>query len=168
MGSPSPLAQVGLPGDPADYAIRRRQVITGATTLTVAQSGALCVWNSATGYTFTLPVITANDVGTWFDFFVSVTNTATACKIITGAASSFLIGEVLTYIEATTPGANPGPKGFSFNGTTHVACTMGGSDTTAGGVAGTRVRVEALSATQWAISGTVVAAGTIVTPAATS
>jgi hypothetical protein len=167
MGSPNQQEQQGTLSI-ADALNRKRVVITGATTLTTAQSGALCVWNSATGYTFTLPAITANFVGTWFDFQVQVTNTATACKIITDAATTFLLGSVHTIIIATTPGANAGPKAFAFDGTTHVACTMGGTDTTAGGVTGTRIRVEALSATQWAISGTVIAAGTIVTPAATS
>lgn len=167
MGSPNQQEQQGT-FSTADAQPRKRLVLTGAQTLTTAQSGALCVWNSATGYTFTLPAITANYVGTWFDFHVQVTNTGTACKIITDAATTFLVGSVLTSVIATTPGANPGPKAFAFDGTTHVACTMGGSDTTAGGVTGTRVRVEALSATQWSISGSIIAAGTIVTPAATS
>ncbi len=149
-------------------ATKKRQVITGATTLTTAQSGSLCVFNSATGYTFTLPAITADTVGTWFDFAVSVTNTATACKIITDAATTFIAGGVITFVDATTPGANPGPKGFSFNGTTHVAATFGGADTTSGGLAGTAVRLIAVSPTRWVISGNVFAAGTIVTPAATS
>jgi len=167
MGSPNQQEQQGTLAI-ADTQSRKRLIAVGATTLTTAQSGTLCLWNAAAGYTFTLPAITANDVGTWFDFQVQVTNTSVACKIITGAASSFLLGSVLTSVIATTPGANPGPKAFAFDGATHVACTMGGSDTTAGGVTGTRIRVEALSATKWAISGSIIAAGTIVTPAATS
>lgn len=169
MGSPNQQEAQGTYGrDQVTVQATRRQVLTGAQTLTTAQSGALCLFNSATGYTFTLPAITANDIGTWFEFLVTTTNTATADKIITDAATTFLKGEVLVYVDNTTPAANPGPKGFSFNGTTHVACTMGGADTTAGGVAGTRVRVEAISTTIWSITGTIVAAGTIVTPAATS
>lgn len=168
MGSPNQQEAQGT-WDRDVAQARKRQVITGATTLTTAQSGALCVWNSATGYTFTLPTITADTVGTWYDFLVQVTNTATANKVVTGVpASQFILGSVHTLVIATTPGANPGPKAFAFDGTTHVACTMGGSDTTAGGVTGTRIRLEAVSATQWMITGTIIAAGTIVTPAATS
>lgn len=149
-------------------ATKKRQILTGAQTLTVSQSGALCLFNSATGYTFTLPAITTEDIGTWFEFVVTVTNTATACKIITDAATTFLKGEVLTYVDATTPSSTAGPKGFAFNGSTHVACTMGGADTTTGGVAGTRVLVQAVSTTLWMIHGQIAAAGTIATPAATS
>ena len=167
MGSPNQQEAQGT-WDRSTALTVKRNIITGATTLTTAQSGSLCVWNSATGYTFTLPTITADTIGTWFDFQVQVTNTATACKVITASASTFIVGSVHTLVIATTPGANPGPKGFAFDGTTHVACTMGGSDTTAGGVTGTRIRLEALSSTLWAISGTIYGAGTIVTPAATS
>lgn len=147
---------------------RKRPVITGATTLTTAQSGALCLWNSATGYTFILPAITANTVGTWFDFVVTVTNTATACKVITDAATTFITGSPLTYINNTTPGANPGPKGFLFDPAASIAVVMGGSDTTAGGIAGTHITLTAVSATLWVVTGQIVGAGTIVTPASAS
>lgn len=147
---------------------RKRQVLTGAQTLTTAQSGALCLWNSATGYTFTLPVVTADDIGVNFDFLVTVTNTATGIKVITDAATTYIKGEVHTFVDATTPAAGPGPKGFSFNGTSHIAFLAGGADTTTGGVCGTRIRLEAISTTIWAITGNVVAAGTIATPASTT
>ncbi len=168
MGAPNPEYQIGLPFPAASIQNVKRQILSGAQTLTVAQSGSLCLFNAAAGYTFTLPIITADNVGTWFEFFCSVTNTSVAAKILTGAASSFLVGAVLSSTVAATPSATLGPKAFSFDGATHVACTMGGTDTTAGGVIGTRVKVLALSATQWQIDGVLIAAGTIVTPAATS
>ncbi len=151
--------------DQAQY--RKRQVLTGAQTLTAGQSGALCLFNSATGYTFTLPIITVDNIGMTFDFLVTVTNTATADKIITGQATDLMVGEVLSFVEATTPGANPGPKGFPFL-TDKIACTMGGTDTTTGGVSGTRVTLTAVALLKWHISGLVACAGTIATPAATS
>lgn len=163
------LSGAGTPGGTLQsIAGAKRQVISGATTLTAAQSGALCLFNTAAGYTFTLPVITADNVGMWFEFLWTITNTSAATKIITGQATDLMIGGVITYVDATTPGANPGPKGFSFNGSTHIAFTCGGSDTTAGGLAGTRVVLHATALLKWTISGTVFAAGTIVTPAATS
>lgn len=166
MGSPNPLYQVGIAADPADVLIRRREVISGATTLTTAQSGALCIWNAAAGYTFTLPAITANTVGTWFDFAVTVTNTSSNHKLITDAATTFLKGSVFQAVEDTTPGANPGPKDFLLNGSTHVAITMNG--TTTGGLYGTFIRAIAISPTQWFVTGYIKASGTIATPAATS
>jgi len=160
MGSPNQQEQQGTLSS-SDTMARKRLITTGAQTLTVAQCGTQCLFDAAAGYAYTLPVITANDVGTWFEFFTTVSCTSVAQKIITGAASSFLIGEVLMYTTATAS-----PAGFAFNGTTHVACTMAG--TTSGGLIGTYVRVVAISATQWLISGTILGSGTIITPAATS
>lgn len=145
--------------------VRHTIPLTAATTLTAAQSGALCVWTTATGCTATLP---APVIGLWYEFLVAVTNTGTACKVITDAATTFIGGSPLTYINNTTPGANPGPKGFLFDSAASVAVVMGGTDTTAGGIAGTRIRLECVSATLWIVSGNIVAAGTIVTPASAS
>lgn len=134
-----------------------------ATTLTASQSGAVCFWDAAAGFTYTLP---APVVGLRFTFLVSVTATSSNHKLITDAGTTFLKGSVLQAVEDTTPGANPGPKDFLFNGSTHVACTMNG--TTTGGLFGTRIEVIAISSTVWAITGYVKASGTIATPAATS
>lgn len=165
MGVPN-LQEVQNTFDRDVVATRKRSVITGATTLTTAQSGSICLWNTAAGYTFTLPAITADTVGTWFDFLVTTTVTSSNHKLITDAATTFLKGSLFMAVEDTTPGANPGPKDFLFNGTTHVACTMNGSTT--GGLFGTHIRVVAISTTQWAIVGYVKGSGTIATPAATS
>lgn len=164
MGSPYPELQVNA-WSREQGAPRKRQVLTGAQTLTVAQSGALCLWNTAAGYTFTLPVITADDVGVWFEFLGTITNTSVAMKVITGAATSYIIGMPITYVGATTPAANPGPKGFALNGSSNIAIIMGGTDTTAGGVGGVWLRLTAISAVLWHAAGLIPAAGTIVTQA---
>lgn len=164
---PQMAGAFGIDDQLALFQTRRRPVVSAAATLTVAQSGSLCVWPAATGFTYTLPAIGDIDTGTFFDFFVAVTNTSVANKVIC-SSGEFLLGAVITSTVAATPSATLGPKAFSFDGTTHLACTMGGSDTTAGGVAGSSFRVRALNTTQWLISGTIIAAGTIVTPAATS
>ena len=148
-------------------ALSKRNIITGATTLTMPQSGSLCLFNTAAGYTFKLPVITAETVGAFFDFLWTITNTGTACIINTDAATTFIGGGVLTFVDATTPGANPGPKGFSFNGSSHNSFSAGGGDTTKGGLMGSRVRFTALDTTHWIIEGALFAAGTIATPATT-
>lgn len=145
--------------------IRQVIPITGARTLLANESGAICVWTTATGATVTLP---APVIGLWFEFMVAVTNTGTAIKVITDAATTFIGGGCLTFIDNTTPGANPGPKGFLFDSAASVAVLMGGSDTTAGGVAGTRFRLTCVSATLWIVEGNIRAAGTIVTPASAS
>lgn len=147
---------------------RRLVVADGAQTLTTAQSGALCLFNNATGFTYTLPAITANTVGTWFEFECAVTNTGTVAKVITDAATTFLLGAVWLGVSDTTPAAGPGPKSYACNGTTHRAINQGGSDTTTGGVIGSCFKVTAISATQWVIEGFLLGAGTIASPVATS
>lgn len=148
----------------------KRHIIstTAARTLLANESGALCLWPAAAGFTYTLPIITAANIGMWFEFLCTVTNTSVACKVITGQATDLMVGNVMSGVEATTPAAGPGPKYFPFL-TDKIACTMGGSDTTAGGVAGTRIRLEAVALLKWSIVGNIICAGaTIVTPAATS
>lgn len=145
--------------------IRHVIPITAARTLLANESGSLCVWTTATGATVTLPVPV---IGLAYEFLVAVTNTGTAIKVITDAATTFIGGSPLTYINNTTPAANPGPKGFLFDSGGSVAVLMGGSDTTAGGIAGTRFRLTCVSATLWIVDGNIVAAGTIVTSASAS
>ena len=154
-------------GVTAPATLSKRNVITGATTLTMAQSGSLCLFNTAAGYQFKLPAITTDTIGAFFDFLCTITNTSTACTIITDASTTYIGGGVLTFVDAATPAANPGPKGFSFNGSSHNKVTMGGGDTTTGGLMGSRLHLEALDATHWIISGNVFAAGTIATCATT-
>lgn len=140
--------------------LHREIIREGVSTRTLlpAESGARACFDLAAGVVFTLP---APVEGMQFEFYSTVTITSNSAKIITNAASVFLLGEVFTYTTATASGA-----GFAFNGTTHVACTMNG--TTTGGIIGTKITVTAISATQWLIDGLIVGSGTIATPAATS
>ena len=150
----------GGPDGCAITGVHRDVAASGGSTRTLLakDSGAAELFDAAAGVVYTLP---PPIVGREFEFFVTVTITSNSAKIITDAATTFLLGEVFTYTTATASGA-----GFAFNGTTHVACTMNG--TTTGGVIGTWVRVKAISATQWFITGLIVGSGTIATPAATS
>lgn len=127
-------------------------------TLIPSESGGRFCFDLAAGVVFTLP---APVQGMQFEFYSTVTITSNSAKIITNAATVFLLGEVFTYTTATASGA-----GFAFNGTTHIACLMNG--TTSGGIIGTKVVVTAFSATQWLIEGLIVGSGTIVTPASTT
>lgn len=143
----------------------KADLITAAATLTVAQSGSVCLFNLAAGFLYTLPVITAADLGTRFRFIVTVSATSVAHKVIT-PASVFLIGQLLEGILDTTPAANPGPKFYTADGSASRSVSMAG--TTTGGLIGTDFNVIAISTTQWALSGVVAASGTIATPIATS
>lgn len=134
---------------------------TAATTLTMAQSGALVLMDAAAGFVITLPKPSLANIGAQFEFLQTVTQTSGSQKIITDAATTFLLGEVFTFTTATASGA-----GFAFDGSTHVSYLSNG--TTSGGIIGTSLKVTCLSATVWRITGMVVGSGTIVTPASTT
>lgn len=138
-----------------------RQVISsvGATrTLLAEESGALCLMDRAAGVVYTLPV---PKEGMFFEFQTTVTITSNAAKIITSAATEFLIGNLqMILVGAATTLA------VAANGTTIRAVSSNG--TTTGGVIGDRYRVLAISSTQWAIDGYVSGTGALATPFATS
>jgi hypothetical protein len=132
---------------------------SGATvTLTAAQSGALCLFDRALGIVFTLPAAAA---GLFFDFFTSVTITGGAAEVITAVGTVFMGGTIVMALEATTPGANPGPKFFTGNGTSHVKISSNGSTT--GGILGSKYRVQC-DGVNWFASGICLASGNIATP----
>lgn len=139
-----------------------RQVIqsVGSTrTLTAGESGSLCLFDDAAGHVYTLPT---PQEGLTFEFLVTVAVTSNAHKVITDAATTFLIGGgIMGDVTVATSGDY-----FEADGTTHVAVSTTG--TTNGGLVGERYKVVCISGTQWAIDGVFHGAGTLVTPFATS
>lgn len=139
-----------------------RQVIGDAAatrTLLPEESGALCLLDRAAGVVYTLPTPVA---GMQFEFLVTVAVTSNAHKVITAAATQFLIGgAIMGDVTIATSGDY-----FEADGSTHVAISANGSTT--GGLLGERYKVTAISATQWAIEGVLHGAGTLATPFATS
>lgn len=134
-----------------------RTVKTAAATLTEADSGALCVFATAAGYTYTLPSAVA---GLFFDFVVNVTITSSAAKVIT-ASGDFLIGNFIQSTDSTYTSAS-----HAANGTDIVS--WNGNGTTTGGYIGDWFRVTAISDSQWQIHGMGRATGSEATPFATS
>lgn len=141
---------------------QHREVIqsVGATrTLLPEESGALCLLDRAAGVIYTLPTPVE---GMTFEFLATVAVTSNAYKVITAAATQFLIGGI---IMGDVTVAQSGDY-FEADGTTHVALSAAGSTT--GGLLGERYKVVAISTTQWAIDGVCHGAGTLATPFATS
>ena len=140
---------------------QRGKVFSGAArTLDAADSGALCLFSTAAGYTYTLPAATAENIGVWFDFLITVTITSVAAKTIC-ASGDFIVGSFFQ-----SPDGTDAVAAHAFNGTTHVAISENG--TTTGGYAGGSYRLTVINATQWAIQGLGLATGSEATPAATS
>lgn len=141
---------------------QHRQVISGVgatRTLLADESGALCLLDRAAGVVYTLPAPVA---GMQFEFLASVAVTSNAYKVITDAATTFLVGgAIMGDVTIATSGDY-----FEADGTTIVALSANGSTT--GGLLGERYTVTAISSTQWAIEGVLHGAGTLATPFATS
>lgn len=148
-------------GRPVQVRGEHRAIIGDAVatrTLLDDESGALCLFDSASGVVYTLP---APVIGMQFEFATTVTITSNAAKIITNSASVFLLGAVqIILVAAATTLAAAG------NGTTHRAISSNG--TTTGGVIGDFYRVTAISATQWVVDGFISGSGALATPFATS
>lgn len=141
---------------------QHRQVISGegaTRTLLAEESGALCLFDRAAGIVYTLP---APAVGMRFEFLVTTAVTSNAHKVITNAATTFMVGGVIMGdVTIATSG-----DFFEADGTTIVALSADGS--TKGGLLGERYTLTCISSTQWAIEGVCHGAGTLATPFATS
>ena len=136
----------------------KKQILNGlgaTATVSVDDSFETVVLDRAAGIIVTLPLAVP---GLVYDFTASVSVTTNNYKIITGAATEFLVGGVSVLATGSTT--------FSGDGTTHRAVTMNG--TTTGGLAGTTIRFTCLSTTRWAVDGNIIGPGAQATPFATS
>lgn len=137
--------------------------VTADRQLKAEESGALVVFDIASGAVVTLP---APVEGMEFDFLVKTTITSNSAKIITDTiASEFIVGAIMFGADASASETTL-INAFAANGSTHVAVTSNG--TTTGGKRGTTLRLVGLSSTLWAISGVEIGSGAIATPFATS
>ena len=130
-----------------------REIITGVgTTRTLKQeeSGSLCILDQAATQTWTLPAPVA---GAQFELFWGIKCTGTH-KIVTNATTVFLVGAIMV-----GDGTTVGDSGdvFEANGTTIRAFATDGD--TKGGFIGSRLKLTAISTTQWAITGLMIGVG---------
>jgi hypothetical protein len=135
-----------------------------AVSLSVQQSGQQFVFDRAAGTTFTLPAPppVANGESIYFDFFVKTTASGGNYKVITNAATVFLMGSL---INIDTDSSNA-VAAWTADGTTIRAITMNGGTT--GGLLGTWFRIASISPTQWMVFGIDQGSGVVATPFATS
>lgn len=122
--------------------------VTATTrTLTAAESGSIVLF-AAVSTIITLPT---PSVGLYYTF-ISTVSAATNQEIDTSGAAVFLQGapNILVDNSATS-------KGFAGDGTGHVKYQMNGS--TKGGIIGSWMRVECVTATQWQVTGNLLGSG---------
>ncbi len=127
--------------------------------LTAAQSGAKILVDDAAGLDFTLPAIATAEIGTSFEFFVTVSVTSNNFRV-TAATGDLMTGSILLVDDTA---AYTAPQAVVKKpATTFLVMTMNG--TTTGGKIGTMVRFTATSATQWFVEGTANGSGVLATP----
>lgn len=146
--------------------INKANIVSGSgatVALNEEQSGSVILFDRAAGITVTLP---SAKVGLKYTFIVTTDLTSNSYKVITNSASQFLQGTIIAGVETTTPGANPGPKLFSGDGSNNVSITM--DATTKGALKGTRLIVECISSTVWHVSGISLSTSPVATPFANS
>lgn len=130
--------------------------IDGDTTLTLAQSGSLCLFTVADA-DVTLPAITADDAGVYFDFGTKIS--ATDQGII--AQSGDLLEGGLAIIDNDDSSATSAT--FFPDASDDLLITMNGT-TTGGEDTGSKLRVTADEEGHWYVEGLLVGSGAIVTP----
>jgi len=135
----------------------------GATrTLSVDETGSTVLLDRAAGIVVTLPLAVP---GLYYDFVVTTSVTTNSYKVITGAATEFLVGGY-TNVDTDTSNA---VAVFTGNGSTHIAVTQAAASTNStGGLIGSKLRFTCLSATRWMVEGIVQGAGSPATAFATS
>lgn len=135
-----------------------RHIVSGAATLTAAQSGALCIFNVAAATLFTLP---APVVGLNFEFYTAVTATGNH-KVITDAGTTFIGGSLVNVDDDSSNAV----AAWDGDGTTNVAITQNG--TTTGGLIGSHFKLTCVKSTLWVASGIIRGNGIVATPYAAS
>jgi hypothetical protein len=116
--------------------------------LTTAQSGRFILVDDAAGLDFTLPAIATAGIGTFFEFFVTVSVTSNLFRV-TAATGDLMVGSILLVDDTA---AYTAPQGIVVKpNTTFLVMSMNG--TTSGGKIGSHVKFTATSATQWCVTG---------------
>lgn len=136
---------------------------SGATvTLLASQSGQTVLMDRAAGIVFTLPAPASGSgaiagIGMKFRFLVTVSVSSNAYSIATSSGTIFLAGSIQQIIDASAVS-----EGQVADGSTTTTLAMNGGTT--GGLIGTVIEVECVSATVWMVSGTLVGVAALATP----
>ncbi len=124
---------------------REIELVTADDTLTAAESGKLFVFNDADGAVLTLPDSGGGDItGVWYDFYINVTATSNAHKVIcTDTGNEDIYGVAYTTDTDTS------------DAVAHFAALDGDSfdyisaDGTTTGIQGSSWRVTNIAADKW-------------------
>lgn len=148
--------------------IKRTVVDTGGAfaapiALTAAYSGKIILLDDAAGLDFTLPALTAAEVGITYTFRLIVEPTSNSYRW-TAQAADLLIGHIVIFDKDVAEGSTEALlQVMRPDVTDDLVCTITGSDDTQGSLVGGMVTFEALSATRWFVHGTLIGDGALAT-----
>lgn len=154
---------------------------TSAITLDSTYIGkVISVTPATSGTTITLPTLNAsanpvtsgpgqdpntlNNQGTSYTFFLAATATGSNFVKIITAAGNFLLGQIITGVDAAVSAGST--VMYAADGTAARSVNFNG--TTTGGIKGTFVTITAVTATTFMVYGKGIGSGTLATPFANS
>jgi hypothetical protein len=132
--------------------------------LTAADSGKTYLLDDAAGLDFTLPVISASNIGMTFRFVLVTEVTSNAYRFTAGEATDLLIGNVLIVDkDAATGDTNALISLFRPDVSNDVIITIAGADDTKGALVGGWLELEAVTAARWFVRGVLIGDGALAT-----
>jgi len=149
----STFNQIARKGSKLNQFVAQSKKIIGdevaTRVLTAAESGADCLFDLASGTTYTLPLIERTEqIGMYFTFKNIIRLTSVANKVITkDIVTEFLLGNIFMYSTDVTESDS-----FDFDGTANAVAISSTNDATGGALGGV-FKVTAISLTQWFIEG---------------
>jgi hypothetical protein len=156
--------------DTTGSAGERRSVVSNASAvfatpkvLTTADSNTSQLLDVATGIDFTLPSITAANLGMFFRFYLTVEPTSNSYRW-TAAAGDLLAGQVVIYDKDVTEASTEALIQINRpDGSDDLILTITGTDDTQGSLVGGWIEFEALNATKWFVRGSLIGDGALAT-----
>jgi hypothetical protein len=131
--------------------------------LTANDSGKAYLLDDAAGLDFTLPAITASNVGMFFDFKLQTEPTSNSYRW-TAQAADLLIGRIVIIDKDMVEGSTEAVQQLNRpDGSDDLICTITGTDDTQGSLVGGSVSFLALTATRWWVEGTLIGDGALAT-----
>lgn len=153
-----------------DVVANRRTVVdTGGAfatpvVLTAADSGKIYLLDDAAGLDFTLPVISSSNLGMTFEFRLITEVTSNSYRFTAGEATDLFIGHIVIIDKDVAEDAATALFAvYRPDVSDDDALTISGSADTSGALVGGWLKFEAVTATRWFVSGSLIGDGDFVT-----
>jgi hypothetical protein len=135
----------------------------GGLRSVVDTGGKIYLLDDAAGLDFTLPAVTAANVGMTFKFLLQTEPTSNSYRW-TAQAADLLIGRIIIFDKDVVEGSTEALLQLNRpDGTDDLICTITGTDDTQGSLVGGSVEFTAITATRWWVEGILIGDGALAT-----